>query len=269
MNRWIYAVTVITALLFAGCGSKGGGEKKAFTSLADFNGAKIATLSGAVFADFIDPVIPNVNHVYYNSPADMAQAVMAGRADAISLDMPVAKYLVTQHQGLVLFPDVVAPDRYGFAVAKGSQLGVKGNEALDRLREDGTLDKLADIWFGTDDSKKVLPVLNHKTDFNGSAGTLRYACDVTSAPMSYTGSSGSPVGYEIDIVSRIAYELNMNVEFVPMAFTGLLPALASGRADMVGGSMSITEERKKSVDFIGPNFEGGITLVVRKDRLGK
>jgi len=258
----------MAALFFTGCGGKGG-EKKAFASLADFDGAKIASLSGAVFADFIDPVIPNVNHVYYNSPADMAQAVMAGRADAIALDMPVAKYLAAQHPGLVLFPYVAADDRYGFAVTKGSQLGVKGNEVLERFREDGTLTKLESIWFGADNSKKALPVLSHRADFNGSAGTLRYACDVTSAPMSYIGSDGSPVGYEIDIVSRIAYELNMNVEFVPMAFSGLLPALASGRAGMVGGSMSITEERKKSVDFIGPNFEGGIALVVRKDRLGK
>jgi polar amino acid transport system substrate-binding protein len=267
MSRFICTAAVMAGLIFAGCG--GGGGQKTFTSFSDFNGAKIASLGGAVFADFINPVIPNVNHVYYNSPSDMVQAVMAGRADAIALDMPVAKYLVAQNPGLALFPDVVAEDRYGFAVAKGSELGVQGNAVLERLREDGTLAELERVWFGTDDNKKTLPVLDYKGDFDGSAGTLRYACDVTSAPMSYTGADGRPVGYEIDIVSRIAYELNMNVEFVPTAFAGLLPALSSGNADMVGGSMSITEERLKTVDFVGPNFKGGIVLVVKKERLGR
>ena len=270
MKKLICAIAILTAvvfvLFFVGCGSKA--EKKLFTKLADFSGAKVASMSGAVFADYINPVIPNVTHVYYNTLPDMAQALRSGKVDAISLDMPVALYLVAQNPDLVLFPEVVADDRYGFAVIKGSDLGVKGNEVLQKLWKDGTIADLIGIWFSADETKKILPALNHKSDYNGSAGTIIYGCETTYAPSTYIGPGNKPTGYELDIVTRIAYELNMKVEFVPMAFAGLLPALVSGKVNMVGGCMSITEERKKSVDFIGPNFEGGITLIIKKDRLG-
>ncbi|MCL2219907.1 MAG: transporter substrate-binding domain-containing protein [Chitinispirillia bacterium] len=267
--RVLFTVGAAAAFLFfAGCGSKGA-EKKAFASIADFDGAKVASMAGSVFDEFINRAIPNVTHEYYNTMPDMALAVVSGKADAVALDMPVAKYLVAQNPDLALFPDVVEADRYGFAVAKGSELGVKGNEVLNKMREDGTLAKLEELWFSADESQKNLPVLSHNPEFDGSAGTITYGSEATYPPTCYIGSDGKLTGYEIDIVARIAYELNMKAEFVPMAFAGLLPALASGKVNMVGGTMSITEERLKSVDFIGPNFEGGITLVIRKDRLGK
>jgi polar amino acid transport system substrate-binding protein len=61
----------------------------------------------------------------------------------------------------------------------------------------------------------------------------------------------------------------MKAEFVPMNFDALLASLASGKVDMVGGSMSITAERQKSVDFVGPYYDGGITLVILEERLEK
>jgi polar amino acid transport system substrate-binding protein len=169
----------------------------------------------------------------------------------------------------MIFPDVVADDRYGFAVTKGSSLADEANDILNILKESGTISELENIWFSSDESKKVLPKLDYKDDFDGSAGTLKYGCDSTTVPMSYLGSDGKPLGFDLAIVSSIAYELNMNIEFVPMNFDALLVSLASGKVDMVGGSMSITEERQKSVDFVGPYFEGGVVLVIKKERLGK
>jgi polar amino acid transport system substrate-binding protein len=266
MKKFKIAV-IVTALLLAACGN--GGNKKVFTSLADFDGAKVASLSGAVFAQYLDPVIPNIDHKYYNTLADMAIALSANKIDAVSLDMPVGKYLVAQNPNLVLFPEVVADDRYGFAVAKNSELAVKANDVLQKLKDDGTLAELEKLWLSSDESAKKLPELTYKSDFDGTAGTIRYACETTYVPTSYIGADGKPIGFEIDVVSRIAYELNMNLEVIPMAFSGLLAALESGKADMVGGCMSITEERLKSVDFVGPNYEGGIVLIVKKDRMGK
>jgi len=262
----IICVLLVLILFLAGCAGGGGGNAP-IASLSDFEGLKVATLTGTMFASYIDPVIPNVEYKYFNSLPDTVASLSSGKADALALDMPVAKYLVAGNPGLVIFPDVVADDRYGFAVTKGSELAVKGNEALQKLKENGTVGELEKIWFSPDESKKVLSELNYIDGFNGSAGTLRYGCENTTVPMSYLGPGGDPVGFDLDIARRIAYELNMNIEFVPMSFDALLTSLASGRVDMVGGSMSITEERRKSVDFIGPYFEGGVVLVIKNERL--
>ena len=258
---------MMVVLLASGCSR--GVNNKVFSTLADFDGAKVGSLTGAVFAKFIDPVVPNVQHQMYNSTSDTAAALSAGKIDAMSLDMPVAMYLVAQNNSLALFPEVVAEDRYGFAVTKDSMLAVQGNTVLEMLRENGTLDEVKQYWFSAGESEKSLPELTHKTDFDGSAGTIRYGCDTTLVPMSYIGAGGETMGLDLDVIRRVAYELNMNIEFVPMNFDALLTSLAAGKADVVGGTMSITEERMKSVDFIGPYFEGGIVFVVKADRLSK
>jgi polar amino acid transport system substrate-binding protein len=265
-GKWIF-VAALGALFFAGgCGKSGG--KKAFSTLADFNGAKIASQAGAAFPHFIDPVIPNVRHEYINSLPEIIAALSSGKADAAAVDMPIAMRAAAQHPDLAVFPETVAEDRYGFAVAKGSRLGALGNGVLARLKEDGTLDELKKFWLSADDGAKKLPTLLHNKDYDGSGGTIMYGCAISLVPMSYINSTGKPAGFELDVVNRMAYELNMKVRFFPMPFAELLPALLSGKADMVGGSMSMTEERMKSVDFIGPNFDGGVVLLIKRERLG-
>jgi len=269
----IIGTLIVIALLAAGC-SKGGSSsgasgKRLFTSLADFSGMKIASETGSIFPLFIDRVIPNVEHVSYVSLADIVLALLDDRVDAISLDMHVALYLAARDSCLAVFPFVVAEDSYGFAVPKGSALGVVGNEALAHLRESGIIGELEKQWFSADESVKALPDLRHRPDFDGSAGTIRYGSHNTLIPMAYATLEGAPVGFDLDIVHRIAYELNMNVAVSDILLFGeLLPALAAGEIDMAGGSMSITEERLEEVDFIGPYFEGGTTLVVKRNRVG-
>ncbi len=255
---------VVLVLLLSGCAK---GETKTFGKLADFDGAKVGSLTGAVFAEFVDKAVKSVEHSYYNNLPDQVAALTSGKVDAIALDKPVAELLVAQNTSLVIFPEKVADDRYGFAILKNSKLKANADAALKKLKDNGTLAELADIWFSADESKKVLSELNYKKDFDGSAGTLKYGLDTTLVPMSYVGEDGKPIGFDVDIIRRIAYEMNMKIELVPMKFGALLESLASGNVDMVGGCMSITAERLKSVDFVGPYYEGGIVLVVAKDSL--
>ncbi|MCL2220579.1 MAG: transporter substrate-binding domain-containing protein [Chitinispirillia bacterium] len=270
MYRFIYAV-MLAALLAVNCAksdSTGAHAKRVFSSLADFGGARIASEEESVFKQYIDRVIPNVEHVHYVSLADIVSDLLEGKVDAISLDMPIALYLAARNNSLAVFPFVVAEDGYGFAVAKGSELGVKGNDVLANLRESGIIGVLEKQWFSSDEGVKSMPRLEHRLDFDGSAGTIRYGWQNTLIPMAYATPEGVPVGFDLDIAHRIAYELNMNVTVTTMPFAELLPSLISGEIDMAGGSLSITGERQQSVDFIGPYFEGGTTLVVKRSRMG-
>jgi polar amino acid transport system substrate-binding protein len=264
------ATAVIVAVLSVAC-SRGGGAPagtSTFTSLADFSGKKIASEAGSVFSQFIDRIIPNVEHRYYLTFMDIVAALHTGAVDAIAIDMPVALYLVAHNKEFAVFPYVISVDSYGFAVPKGSRLCEDANEALHRLKESGVIDDAEMYWFAADTgNEKEMPQPDHRPDFDGSAGTIRFGCENTLFPMTYTSSDGKQLGFDIDILNRIAYELNMKVEIVPMSFGELLPALLAGRLDMAGGSMTITEERQERVDFIGPYFEGGTALVVRNKNM--
>ena len=57
------------------------------------------------------------------------------------------------------------------------------------------------------------------------------------------------IGFDIDIAQAIADELGVELEVKDMAFDGLIPALSTGKIDMIIAGMNATEERKQSVDF--------------------
>ncbi len=235
-----------------------------YSRAEEMTGKKIGSLTGTVFDMIVDRNIANVEHVYLNDIAGEIEALRSGKIDAIALDEPVARLMVSQNTDLTIMKEVLEGDQYGLAMAKGSPLVTKVSGIIERFAADGTLDALAAKWFGADESLKTLPELDYKADFDGSAGTMRFGHDTTTVPMSYVGDGGKSLGYDVELGMRIAYELNMKIELVPMEFSALITALVSGKVDMVSGCMSITEERRKSVDFPTSYYKGGVVLVVRR-----
>ena len=236
-------------------------EEKSFKTLNDFNGARFSTINGTVADKLTQAVIPNAdNFVYYNTVADGIMALKSNKVDAFVLDEPICQLAAARNPEVMVFHEPVMPDQYGFAFPKGSPLRDKFNTVIRKFQEDGTLQNLRNIWLGADDSKKVLL----KQDWAGKNGTIRYFHDYLVEPIVYIGSDG-PLGYEIDLAMRIAKELDMKIELTKCEFGGLIASLQSGKADVISGSMSITEERKKTVDFADSHYKAALVLMVRND----
>jgi polar amino acid transport system substrate-binding protein len=68
-------------------------------------------------------------------------------------------------------------------------------------------------------------------------------------PFTEATASGEWVGFEIDLAQALCAKMEVECEPAPIAWDGIIPALTSGKIDMILGSMSITEERKQSVNF--------------------
>ncbi|MEE4015182.1 transporter substrate-binding domain-containing protein [Roseibium sp. FZY0029] len=68
-------------------------------------------------------------------------------------------------------------------------------------------------------------------------------------PFTSPDSSGKWVGWEIEFMDAICAEAKLDCVVTPVAWDGIIPALTSGKIDMIIGSMSITEERLKTIDF--------------------
>ena len=231
--------------------------------LSDFSGKTFGMLSGSSFDGLIPKNKAFTDHercLYFNSDVDSTSALRSGKIDAVTLDRPVAEMVVSQHDDIMIFPEPLAEEVYGFGFKKGSELIPAFNEAMSRLKAEGLDDELKKRWMGTDESAKVLIT----QDWEAENGTLRYWVNTGTPPMSYIGPDGTPVGYTIDLVLHVAREMGCGVEITECALDGLIPALQSGKADLAGRSMAITEERKKSIDFSDPFYEGAAVLVVRK-----
>ena len=77
------------------------------------------------------------------------------------------------------------------------------------------------------------------------------------------------IGFDIDIAQAIADELGVELEVKDMAFDGLIPALSTGKIDMIIAGMNATEERKQSVDFTDVYYTQTDIVVIRKEDADK
>lgn len=77
------------------------------------------------------------------------------------------------------------------------------------------------------------------------------------------------IGFDIDMGIEMAKALG--VQFVPVdtLWPSIIPALSLGRFDMIMGGMSVTEERKQTVDFADPFMTVGQTVLLNKKHRGK
>ena len=235
-------------------------------SVLSFKGKKVASITGTVFDRLINSVIPDVTHLYFNDYSSMIEALRAGKVDAIGIDQPIGRMLTGKNPDMMVFPQLVLDDQLGFAFRKGDKLAKEAEKVIDDLRKNGTLADMAERWCSGNDELMVIPKdVEERNNSPKLQGVLRFAHDDVTMPMSYCGQ-GKSLGFDVELAMRIGSALNRKVVLMPMSFGALLGALQSGKADMVGGCMSVTDERKKSVDFAGSYYRSGIALLVKKPK---
>ena len=84
-------------------------------------------------------------------------------------------------------------------------------------------------------------------------------------PFEMTDPSGKPTGISVDIATDLAKSLGRPVVIQNISFDGLIPALKTGKVDLVISSMTATAERAKSIDFSDPYISTGLCLLLKKD----
>lgn len=93
-------------------------------------------------------------------------------------------------------------------------------------------------------------------------GELRIGMSGVFPPFSFVDSENKVVGFDVDIGSELAKRLGVKPIIATTAFDGIIAGLRAGKFDVVVGSMSITPEREKAVDFAGPYYRGGRGIFV-------
>jgi polar amino acid transport system substrate-binding protein len=68
-------------------------------------------------------------------------------------------------------------------------------------------------------------------------------------PYEYYDDNNELVGFDIEMVKAIGVKMGKEIKVVDMAFDGLIPALLTGKIDMIAAGMHSTAERKKKIDF--------------------
>ena len=85
----------------------------------------------------------------------------------------------------------------------------------------------------------------------------------TEPPCSYTNGAGAIVGTDIDLARRIAAKMGRELVVEAVEFSDILPRLKAGTADLGISTITITEARKRDVDFSRPYAFGGACFLYR------
>ena len=94
-------------------------------------------------------------------------------------------------------------------------------------------------------------------------GVLRVGMS-TFVPWAMKDKTGKLIGFEIDVATRLANDTGVKVEFVPTKWAGIIPALLTGKFDVIIGGMGILPQRNLKVNFSIPYDYSGMSIVAHK-----
>ncbi|MBQ4311549.1 MAG: transporter substrate-binding domain-containing protein, partial [Oscillospiraceae bacterium] len=233
-------------------------------SYTEYNGKKIGIITGTSFEEPTFEYFPDSEYLYYNSYNDIAMALAQGSVDGFVGDEPALRMLSAENKNVDYLKKKIVNDTYAFGFTKGDpktdKMREQMNEMIAEFNADGTMDELNDIWFGSDESRKVV-------DLSGLSGErLNVVTTSSDVPFSYIKDNKN-VGFAIDLIARFCRKYGYEPHIEDVDFAARIPGLVTNKYDICASSLTVTEERKESIDFSDTMYEGGIVLAVRASDL--
>ena len=200
----------------------------------------------------------------YNKGSDAVMSLKQGKVDAVIIDGQPAKAFVAKNDDLKILDDAFADEQYAICIAKNkTDLTKQFNQAIADLKKDGTLDKIISNYIG-DDTKGKTPYKS-PANVDHSKGTLTMATNAQFEPYEfYKGGSKDVTGIDADLAKAICDKLGYDLKINDMEFDSIITSVESGKADFGAAGMTVTDDRKKNIDFTDPYTTARQVIIVRK-----
>lgn len=94
---------------------------------------------------------------------------------------------------------------------------------------------------------------------------LKVGMELAYPPFEMSDKEGNPQGVSVDFARKLGEYLGKEVVIENTAWSGLIPSLKTGKIDLIISSMTITDERKKSIDFSVPYAQSTLAILANKE----
>jgi len=248
-----------------GAGSAAIGPKWANGSYdkSEFADRSLAILNGSTFDAVAREKVGSKIYKYYDSRGKCMEAILAGEADGMLVEEPVARKFAAQHPDslIVLYPPVDVENYANLFCKKDEgKMRAQFNAFLDTIRANRIYNDMVERWVNTPNSP-TMPEIK----LNPANKKLVFATSDCDLPFSYKeGGSEEVIGFDIEMARRFAQTYGYDLEVRVMAFPDIIPAVSAGTIDFAANLIAITEERKSFVDFSEPVYLGGTVMLARK-----
>ncbi|MAT56634.1 MAG: amino acid ABC transporter [Ignavibacteriae bacterium] len=246
----------IIAITFISCSE----EEKTFSKLDDLDNAIIGAMTGSTGEHLSLTRFPDATTKSFDDIMDGIAALISGQIDAVITAYPTALNVVKRNNNLTIISEPVDYENTAIAVKKGNEELLNSvNKIIDKFKADGTFDDLKRRWL----KKDLSPYETVEIILPKEGEVLRIGTSATREPFCFVDENRNVTGHDGEFALRIARELNRPIQFVDMKFSALIPALQSGKIDMIVAGMTATEERAKSVNFTTSYFQNSQVMIVR------
>ena len=198
----------------------------------------------------------------YEKYVDAIAALRQGKVRAVIMDEAPAQRFLKSVENLAVMHEPLSEESYAIGFRKGNaELREQVDAALAEMKADGTLAAIVEKYNG-DFSVKPEDIDLNK---GASGGKLIMGTEAGFAPYELKVGSGY-IGIDVEMAAGIAKRLNRELVIENMNFDALPMAVASGKVDMICAGITVTEDRRKNMDFSDNYVEGARQVaVVRAD----
>jgi polar amino acid transport system substrate-binding protein len=99
---------------------------------------------------------------------------------------------------------------------------------------------------------------------NAVADKVRIGTEGAYPPFNMIDKNGKPAGFDVDIAKALCEKMGADCTFVTQDWDGIIPGLLARKYDAIVASMSITDERKKAVDFTDRYYSNSLRFIAKK-----
>ena len=264
MKRRILCLIIFLLVLLSvnGCGSETQDEQTVYTKLSDLEHKRIGVVTGSVQALQAEERFPDAEFFYYDNISDMLEALREHKVDAAAASEALMQYVREDNQDIKSLDEKLTGDMKVGAIfsktEKGKAMCDEYSAYIRKIKENGLYDEIWNNWLGGGEKKTLYP-----DTLTGTNGTLHVALDETMIPWAFSKEDGF-AGLDVDILMHFCEEKGYQLKIDSMNFSGILPAVSTGKDDLACGGIAYSDERAESVYFAEPTYIGGSTMEVLK-----
>ena len=247
-----------SVLLLAACG---GDKTVGITTIADVEHARIGVMTGSSGEAVAKVRFSQAELKSFDDTMDSVVALKESQLDAVVIAEMTAVQIVKKNPDLRLLPDVLFSEGVAIGLRKSDpQLLESINQIIVDLKQEGTFADLARRWFKPD----LSPYQELSINIPSTGEPLRVGVSATREPITFVNKEGRVTGHDGELARILASRMGRPLEFVDMKFSALIPALQSGKVDLIVTGMMATKERKKSINFSEPYFISNQVVLVKR-----
>ena len=98
-----------------------------------------------------------------------------------------------------------------------------------------------------------------------ASGKIRIGLMGTYAPYNFLNDKNEVDGFDADVAKEVSKRLGVQVEFITGEFSGLIEGLQKDKYDALVSQVTITDDRKKTMDFSKPYIKNAVNVIVKDD----